>query len=148
MEQIKALFEAMENDAALQEEMLAIIADGKVADIIAAAGKKGFTFSEADWQEYLGWSKELDTEADPQQIPAEDLEQISGGSGGAPPETDVTPVECWFHAASEKQFRDGAWRKKCNQFSCTAFILSKGICRCGCYKTNRCVNSWHLAEGC
>ena len=146
MEQIKAMLVEVAKDSAFADEVTALIRDGNTAGIITAAGKKGFVFTQADWREYLAWSKNQDfSDRSGKELAAEKLENIVGGGGFINPDKE----HCWFHAGSEPEYRDGALRKKCNQFACEAWSFERtGFYLCKCWGEHRCINGWHYAESC
>jgi len=142
MEQIKAMFDTIGEDTVFGEEISALITKGNAADIIAAAAKKGFNFTEADWQAYLDWSKTIGGEKKGE-LSESELEDVAGGGFPWDPHTSH---ECWFHAASEAEYRDGEMRKRCNQFACKAPVGYLWF-QCRCYgKDVQCKNGWHKAD--
>ena len=75
------------------------------------------------------------------------LEEVAGGGEAVP--IKAKTGGCWFHAASEREYRNGAWRKRCNQFSCSALIAEDfSWTTCKCHKTSKCLDSWHYEAGC
>ena len=147
MEQIKAMIAEMSKDKAFGGEMAALMKDGGIAAIIAAAGAKGFVFTEADWQAYIDWSKSLNAGTSGKELMPEELDNISGGGAGAPWDPQIG--DCWFHAADNKvNHRHGRNRVRCSQFACNAMIGAFWWAQCGCRGTDKCVDNWHYADGC
>ena len=144
MEQIKAMLEKIAKDSDFAEEMKALMEEGNVGAIIKAAGEKGFTFTEADWQAYLEWSRNMGgKDCQSKELSPEELADVAGGANPS--------GECWFHAASDREYREGAWRKRCNQFACKAWSIANGVARfytCRCHGLHKCVNNWHYEAGC
>jgi predicted ribosomally synthesized peptide with nif11-like leader len=152
MEKIIAMFKSEDN--VFLTEIQSFMRDGKTAEIIKAAAKKGFDFTEAEWKEYLNWSSGLpvDDKHAKQELAEEELEAVAGGKDPYKqyePGSPDNPIlgDCWFHAASEPEFRDGMSRKRCNQFACKTLVIGKGWCQCVCWGTSQCVGNWHRAEG-
>ena len=148
MEQIKAMLDGMSKDTAFAEKMQSLMQNGSTAGIIAAAGKKGFVFTETDWQAYLDWAKKVGRQSG--EISPDELENITGGAGG-----DVGNVNiggCWFFASGNAEMKDGHMRKRCRQYACKTNLLGAmagtSWNQCGCFGTDRCKGSWHYEEGC
>jgi len=88
-------------------------------------------------------------ECENNELNEESLKEVAGGGDGRP--SDPQTSGCWFHAVGEAVYRDGARRKKCNQFSCRTLssvgdYYSWYICKC--HGTDLCINSWHYEAGC
>ena len=152
MEQIKEMLEKIEKGGDFAEEMRALIKEGYTDGIIRFAGENGFAFTEADWKAYLDWSGSLTTlKTVGEPLAPEELEVVSGGGDWS---WNPSISGCWFHAASNAEFKDNAWRRRCNQYVCKAFIPgmggdnSPGWYQCGCWGKDKCVGSWHYEAGC
>ncbi|MCL2603791.1 MAG: Nif11-like leader peptide family RiPP precursor [Defluviitaleaceae bacterium] len=150
MGQFQLMLEAMADDEAFGGEMKPLFEKLSVAEIIAAAKKKGFEITEADWQGYLDWQKTLlaSSDSDTNELNEKDLEAVAGGFLIS----YVRDHKCWFHgdtsATQNVLYRDGAFRVRCRQFACRGFSpfepdRDKTWKMCRCFGTNDCVGSWH-----
>ena len=144
MEQIKAMFEEMAKGGDFAEKMHPIIKAGNASDIIAAAGEKGFGFTEADWQGYMEWSNNLGTkkcDCDAcKEVAPEELDVITGGV--------LAREDCWFHASGDTTDKEsGRGRGRCNQFACSAFVPEKLTWyQCFCWGSSHCEHNWHKID--
>ena len=86
-------------------------------------------------------------ECENNEISNDDLEEVSGGID---PGYDNPVVSgCWFHAYGPIERRNGALRRRCNQFACKAIPWESRLWHvCKCHGTDRCVNNWHSADSC
>jgi predicted ribosomally synthesized peptide with nif11-like leader len=141
MEQIKAMLDEMSKSGDFAGEMQALINGGNTAAIITAAGKKGFAFTEADWQAFLDWGKSMTGENQSKELSPDELERVSGGGTIWDPDTD----RCWFFNGNVYAWdKNNVRRKQCKQFACMARDFKGGWGRCSCHGTDRCVGNWHL----
>ena len=151
MEQIKAMIAEMSTDEVFAGKMTALMEAGNVPAIIAAAGKKGFAFTEADWQEYSNWNEGLSGEKQSKELSPDELNGISGGGlfSGEGSRWEPYVLNCWFHESGAAEMRDGYMRKRCNQYACVAQKFSSPTWyQCKCWGTDKCKGNWHYAEGC
>ena len=148
MEQIKLMLEEMEKDNNFEKEMQSLIEKGDTGAIVSAAGKKGFSFTQADWQEYIKWSQSASSGIDSKEkLSEEQLEAVSGGSKGSP--EDPYKLSCWKYLVGEAEFRDGFMRKACRAVTCKTINLVKGNFRwveCKCRFRDTCVDCWHVTS--
>jgi len=136
MEYMKSFIAAIETDAEFNEEIHALLGDGKVAEVVEAAIRKGFTITEGGLQEYF--------EGRINELPEDELENVTGGSSGTG-ETDGTvnnphiSKTCWFlrRPLTETFCARLGCKKECNVEGVTAWYL------CSCWGTSRCVNYRH-----
>ena len=142
MEQIRAMFDAIDKDTAFCEEINLIMEQGTAADIVSAASKKGFNFTESDWQSYLDWSKTV-IAMEKVEISESELENITGGKGGSLFHPRMSS-KCYYVAGNVRGISNGVLRNKC-----TAVCLrteqgsGDGWWRCKCYGSDICVNRRH-----
>ena len=149
MEQINKMFYHFEEDSEFAAQMQALIKTSDVPAIIAAAAEKGFVFTEAEWREYAEWMENTVNTGGAQPLCETELDAVTGGVDGKGSIGDPIRAKCWFHAASPPELKNGALRKRCNQFACKAYVVEMGSWyMCKCWGTDRCIGNWHIEEGC
>ena len=134
MKQWKDLILALETDAALNEEFYILLKDGKIAEIVDAAARKGFTITETELREYLG-DGGTKTEKNPSEVLTEEaLESVAGGTNY------TVSKSCWFLGGSGDPNRCTRWIcYKTVQLQVLKFETQQ----CYCYGTSRCVDKMH-----
>ncbi|MCL2603790.1 MAG: Nif11-like leader peptide family RiPP precursor [Defluviitaleaceae bacterium] len=158
MEKLQLILAAMETDMAFAEEMNPLFENEKVAEIIAAAKKKGFEVTEADWKGYTEWVEGLTAEhGGTKELNEDDLDAVAGGTGGS------GSTGCFYIGSrdiGDAKERDqngrvgfgGRLANWCKSPSCKALIpyrlLTGGSnwVTCPCWGTSNCVNKWHLHD--
>ena len=148
MEQIKAMLETMATEDAFAPMLRKLAKSGDLAaDVVALGARKGFHFTETDWQAYADWCDSIPTGQPARQpLSEEELESIAGGHGQL---IEKMSPDCWFFASGDAEMRDGHSRKKCRQFCCCVIKILEGTAYfCRCHDTYKCIGTWHLAEGC
>ena len=147
MEQIKAMHEEMEKDVDFGEEIAGIFDEGTVADVISAASKKGFKFTEAEWEAH----REKEIEERGKILSEEELADVAGGytpklgDWGKPRKS----TKCyWAHSSFDKiEIIGGAERRKCHRSSCKNYSGNSWY-ECRCWGTHACVRMMHSIHRC
>jgi len=139
MEQMKSFIAAVQADAAFNEEIHSLLGDGKIAEVIEAAARKGFTITEADIPEN---SEIKDAEICGSingELTEEALENVAGGTGGDAGNPYRSPT-CWFYSLSGG---DKCTRTTCKKPVYQLPLLIPQWYICNCFGTARCVGSLH-----
>jgi len=132
---------AIETDAEFNEEIHALLGDGKIAKIVEAAAKKGFAITEAALQEHL--------ESRVKELPEEALENIAGGAAESDGSMSSphTSESCWFIKKPGSVSLNGCFRLSCKAkcHGASGYMWYQ----CNCWGTPRCTwNKHHTDEAC
>ena len=148
MTQMQAFIEKAKNDKALMAKLDALGVAGAEPDkIIALAAEYGFTITAEDYRQAAKAAGEQKTG----ELNEEDLEAAAGGEQGHFPSNPIISSECWFKHNGGSEMRNGAYRKKCQAFACTALVFGGEFTawyRCPCWGSGKCIDGWHYESSC
>ena len=142
MEQMKLFLNAIETDAAFDEEIHALIAEGKITEIVEAAARKGFTITETQFREHM------DNRSGREELSEEALEDIAGGSssGNGTYGNPYVSIGCWLITS-----RTVGTDYPCERIVCKKHVSDgeqgSGWYRCKCWGTGDCVKQLHFVWG-
>jgi len=139
MNPMKEFITAVQTDAAFDKEIHSLLREGKIAEVVEAAARKGFVITEADLREHL------ENKGAGNELPEEALENIAGGARSDDSDGTAfkpyTSETCWFLS--------GLFDKsKCARLTCIGktWVGTEGAgpwYRCSCWGTSNCVDKNH-----
>ena len=143
MNQIKAMFEEMENNADFNKEITDLIEKGNLSDVLEAASKKGINITEADWDAY----RISESKRKKQKLSEAELTDVAGGKDG----TISNPrksTNCFFirNFMAKTEIIYGEKRDLCARLWC--LNVQDGYWECRCWGTIDCIDKWHSTTRC
>jgi len=134
MNPMKEFITAVQTDAAFDEEIHALLQDGRITELLEAAARKGFIITETDLRAHI------DGKFTKEELSEEALEGIAGGSGDGTFSSPYISDGCWF--IEEKRVE----RNLCSRLVCKKGVLAIGKeawYQCHCWGTSRCRDKEH-----
>ena len=139
MEQMASFITAVETDAEFSEEIHALMGDGKIAEVLKVAARKGFPITETELHEHL--------KSKGKELSEEELKDIAGGSSGSEgePGSFINPLvseTCWFIKSVGLGNDNYCMRLSC-RMPVYVSLFAQPVYICNCHGTSRCRNGYH-----